>query len=93
MTCGLRLSCGDAINPCANRLACQPLLGHDEGCPNITPVEIDKFKDILEKLRFKNFGELAEKWDQPEVKRFVSRLPADQLKELKLLIDRIRNER
>ncbi len=93
VSCGLRLTCGDAINPCANRLACQPRLGFGDGCPNITPVDIDRFKDILDQLRLPNFGELAARWDEPEIKRFVSQLPADRFKELKLLVDRIRNER
>lgn len=93
LVCGIRLACGNNIlGPCRLRLTCQPILGPIEGCPNITPVDFDKFKDVLEKLRFNHFGELADKWNEPEVKRFLRQLPRDQFKELKLLIDRIRNE-
>lgn len=93
ISCGLKLACGNALNACSNHLVCQPMLGHGEGCPNILPADFDKFKHVLDRLKFVTFTELAERWEQPEVRRLVSQLPPDQLKELNILIDRIRAER
>ena len=93
LNCGPRLTCGSRIEPCSRRLTCQPRLGIGDGCPNITPVEIEKFKDILEVLKFQTMGELVDQWEQPEVKLVLNRLPADRFKELKLLVERIKQER
>ena len=38
-------------------------------------------------------GELVDQWEQPEVKLVLNRLPADRFKELKLLVERIKQER
>lgn len=88
--CHNGILCGAKINPCQYGLACN--LSINPGCLNLLPEEFDKFKDILELVKQKTFEDLVKNFDTPQVKEVIAKLSPERAKELRILVERLRNE-